>query len=321
MLNGILQTAEPAEQIIKVQALPTINLRMPDIKLCSRWGADGDFEAFICATMPKKKHAPARDDEPAHGDDWPNPLPPGVVPGHNNNAERNRREREIERWRERAHDANVRAHHEEREHERERDSDSNEQNSDEQSSNEQSSNENSDDNEPAPDNVNLLVQPAPAREPHAHRPAPRVAVHVAPQNEPPARNEPAGAGLDDSATFWQIIASIGWKNRSEAAGRNSRAAAALNKLTPAQRNTFVEGYQRAFTATLQIPRVADTLREWQRAGQYRAPAAVVSHIIALGEEQYNTICSDDIFLQYIVAESEFENFHMHLPAWANIVTE
>lgn len=312
MLNGILQTAEPAEQIIKVQALPTINLRMPDIKLCSRWGADGDFEAFICAEMPKKKYARASsdDDEPEPARARADPLPPGVVPGHNNNAERNRREREIERWRERARDAQMRAHHEEREHERERDSDSNEQNSDEQSSN-----EHSDDNEPAHDNVNLLVQHA-----AAHRPPVRWA-RVAPQNEPPARNEPAGAGLDDSATFWQIIASIGWKNRSEAAGRNSRAAAALNKLTPAQRNTFVEGYQRAFTATLQIPRVADTLREWQRAGQYRAPAAVVSHIIALGEEQYNTICSDDIFLQYIVAESEFENFHMHLPAWANIVTE
>lgn len=311
MLNDILQNAAPAEQIIKVQALPTINLRMPDIKLCSRWGADGDFEAFICAEMPKKKYARASsdDDEPEPARARADPLPPGVVPGHNNNAERNRREREIERWRARAHDAQMREQREE--FEREHDSDSNE-----QSSNEQISNENSDENEPAHDNVNLPVQHA-----AAHRPPARVAVHAAPQNEPAARNEPALAGLDDSATFWQIIASIGWKNRSEAAGRNSRAAAALNKLTPSQRNTFVEGYQRAFTATLQIPRVADTLREWQRSGQYRTPAAVVSHIIALGEEQYNTICSDDIFLQYIVAESEFENFHMHLPAWANIVTE
>lgn len=112
--------------------------------------------------------------------------------------------------------------------------------------------------------------------------------------------------------FWEIITRLGWHNASDGAMPAGPINALFNGLTAADALTFKLEYENMFNGAVEFLR-ADGMFDRNGANDHQAQARIVSHIIALGEDQYVTLIGDPAILQFLVESGECQSLNNLLP--------
>jgi hypothetical protein len=112
--------------------------------------------------------------------------------------------------------------------------------------------------------------------------------------------------------FWQTINRFQWHNLSDGAIDAATVTAPLNNLNAADRLAFKLEYENVFNGAIEFLR-ADGMFERNGAASHAEQARIVSHIIALGEDQYTTLIGDPAFLQFLVEAGECQSLNALLP--------
>jgi hypothetical protein len=140
-----------------------------------------------------------------------------------------------------------------------------------------------------------------------------VAVHL-PMNAPmvvPAPNQPHNQPHNQQPPllFWDIVKSLNWHNYSDGAISADSVGRVFRNLTPASLDNFQIGYansyrnlDRILTADGMFDRNITAVR-----------STVISHVIALGENQYNVLSTDLDLLQFLVEVGECQSLNDKIP--------
>lgn len=140
--------------------------------------------------------------------------------------------------------------------------------------------------------------------------------------------EPVIANMDDPAniiayealpqdarerSFWNTIGKLNWHNTSDGAIGHANVSGVIKALNSLDLKVFKTQYTHLFEQTVMILD-ADGMFERNRLEGMSARAKVVSHIIALGPDQYKTLISDPEILQFLVESGECQSLNEILPA-------
>jgi hypothetical protein len=112
--------------------------------------------------------------------------------------------------------------------------------------------------------------------------------------------------------FWAVIARLNWHNASDGAMPAGPVGALFNGLSARDALIFKREYENMFNGAIEFLR-ADGMFDRNGAVEYRAQAKIVSHIIALGEDQYTTLISDPMILQFLIEAGECQSLNDLLP--------
>ncbi len=126
-----------------------------------------------------------------------------------------------------------------------------------------------------------------------------------PNTQVDAGEEPGEDAGDDTAgtawtqeQFWTWIASLGWGDRSDSPSVRT-AENAIHRLTPSKRQGMMLIYEQLYTALGE--NLNNFLRGYDMGDDNRR--AILSHIIARGENFYNAICADPDFASYLISDA------------------
>jgi hypothetical protein len=112
--------------------------------------------------------------------------------------------------------------------------------------------------------------------------------------------------------FWQIIAQLNWHNLSDGRIGVDVVTKLVRGLSAIDRAIFAREYTSIYTGAVQVLE-ADGMFDRNGAGSHSKRAEIVSHVIALGEDQYTTLISDLGILQFLVETGECQSLNSLLP--------
>lgn len=123
--------------------------------------------------------------------------------------------------------------------------------------------------------------------------------------------EPTGAEWTQEQ-FWNWIAGLGWGDRSDNPHVRT-AESTIRRMSPSQKQRMMAMYERLYTALAE--NLNNFLKGYDMGEENRR--AILSHIIARGENFYNAICADPDFASYLISDAsrpaeqnEFINFSL-----------
>lgn len=119
--------------------------------------------------------------------------------------------------------------------------------------------------------------------------------------------------VEKTECFWKMITQFEWRNRSDGIINARTIQNIMARQTPLQRDLFKEMYNRHFDMMRERLELDDM---FERNGINRLDdrAKVVSHAIAMGQEQFNTLLDDPAFFQFFIETGECQSLDCHLPA-------
>lgn len=112
--------------------------------------------------------------------------------------------------------------------------------------------------------------------------------------------------------FWSIIKSLNWTNVSDGLINSKITIKVLESLTHKQRNIFANLYQEYYDKLNDILKKDDMFARNSICTQAERDK-IISHIIALGEIQYETLSHDMEFCQYFIVNKECQSLRMCMP--------
>lgn len=112
--------------------------------------------------------------------------------------------------------------------------------------------------------------------------------------------------------FWDIIARFNWHNASDGAMPARPVIAVFEALSAVDLLIFKKEYENVFTGAMAFL-IADGMFERNNINDLRSRARVVSHIIALGENQFATLMDDPAFLQFLIEARECQSLDDLMP--------
>lgn len=98
--------------------------------------------------------------------------------------------------------------------------------------------------------------------------------------------------------FWVWIAGLGWGDRSDNPSVRT-AEGAIRRLSPTKRQGMMLIYEQLYSALSE--NLNNFLRGYDMGDDNRR--AILSHIIARGENFYNAICADPDFASYLISDA------------------
>lgn len=113
--------------------------------------------------------------------------------------------------------------------------------------------------------------------------------------------------------FWAIIADLNWQHAIDQIMPSGPVRAAIGRLTPLRRQLFKEVYARMFADLWQIMR-GDGIFDRNGIVPGRDQAKIISHMIAMGGDQYHTIRTDMAILQFFIDGGYCQSLNDLLPA-------
>ncbi len=115
-----------------------------------------------------------------------------------------------------------------------------------------------------------------------------------------------------SELFWNIIETFNWHNASNGHPNVNDITSKIRKLSPGMKKLFTEQYRQKYQL-LNDRMVQDGM--FGRAGlnTRQDQAKVVSHAIALGREQFETLYDDFEIFQYLIGANECVSLNAILP--------
>jgi hypothetical protein len=114
------------------------------------------------------------------------------------------------------------------------------------------------------------------------------------------------------AKFWDIIKSFNWHNATDGLIPHGNIHRVFGGLTEVDTEIFRLEYQNLFDNTIEYLR-ADGMFDRNGAATMEAQSKIVSHIIALGEDQYTTLVGDLAILQFLIEAGECQSLNALLP--------
>jgi hypothetical protein len=112
--------------------------------------------------------------------------------------------------------------------------------------------------------------------------------------------------------FWEIIGRLQWHNASDGAIPRGNVDAVFRGLSAVDALTFKTEYENIFNGAMDFLN-ADGMFDRNGANGHADRAKIVSHIIALGEDQYTTLVGDPAILQFLVEAGECQSLNALLP--------
>lgn len=112
--------------------------------------------------------------------------------------------------------------------------------------------------------------------------------------------------------FWEIVARLQWHNSSDGAIGQGAVNAVLNALTAVDLKIFAVEYNALFAGAIDFLRDNGMFIR-NGAATMESQAKIVSHVIALGEDQYITLINDPEILQFLVEAGECQSLNALLP--------
>lgn len=156
------------------------------------------------------------------------------------------------------------------------------------------------------EHVQEYVQPARVREhvrEHVHQAEPKVNIDAALDAMDP---------VDTHGKFWTIISSLNWRNMGEGVANAAAARRVINNLKPANRAVFKDMYKFYFMM-LNGLLVTDGMFDRNNIDTFEDKAKIVSHVIGLGHDTFETMMADLAFLQFLVEAGECQSLDAALP--------
>lgn len=132
-------------------------------------------------------------------------------------------------------------------------------------------------------------------------------------NDPDVRRQ--FEALDPGARrvkFWELIRKLNWHNASDGAIPRNAVTNMFNGCSALDMLTFKTEYGNIYNGAVDFLS-ADGMFDRNGADTHNARAKIVSHTIALGEDQYTTLIGDPAFLQFLIEAGECQSLNDMLP--------
>lgn len=113
--------------------------------------------------------------------------------------------------------------------------------------------------------------------------------------------------------FWNLIQAFQWRNASDGAVNARTIQNTINQYSPLQRKLFADTYNQHYEA-MKGRLEADGMFERNGVRTLQDQAKVISHAIAMGMDQFNTLFADPEFYQFFIDSGECQSLDMLLPA-------
>jgi hypothetical protein len=123
-------------------------------------------------------------------------------------------------------------------------------------------------------------------------------------DEPPA---------NPTQVFWQIVGAFNWHNRSDGLIGRDHINGVLRQQTATNLRAFKNEYVVEYNRLRDILR-ADGILARNNINTFGGEAQVISHVIALGHDQYVTLSLDMEILQFLIESNECISLNELLPA-------
>ncbi len=123
-------------------------------------------------------------------------------------------------------------------------------------------------------------------------------------DEPPA---------NPTQVFWQIVGAFNWHNRSDGPIGRDHINGVLRQQTATNLRAFKNEYVVEYNRLRDILR-ADGILARNNLNTFGGEAQVISHVIALGHDQYVTLSLDMEILQFLIESNECISLNELLPA-------
>lgn len=117
---------------------------------------------------------------------------------------------------------------------------------------------------------------------------------------------------DNEEVFWKMIDKFNWHNISDGLVNNANVQHTISKYTLNQRNLFKEYYNNLF-GILKEKLELDAMFARNNIVDDTEKAKIISHIIGLGHDQFNTLSDDMEILQFLISMNECQSLHDLLP--------
>jgi flagellar biosynthesis GTPase FlhF len=115
-----------------------------------------------------------------------------------------------------------------------------------------------------------------------------------------------------SDTFWELIGTLQWHNFTDGGMNKTTVNNVIGKFAPLHRRLFKEFYDQNFKILKDIL-LADDMFDRNGIIGMQAQSKIISHIIALGRDQFRTLSEDLVILQFIIEAGECQSLDSMLP--------
>ena len=112
--------------------------------------------------------------------------------------------------------------------------------------------------------------------------------------------------------FWDIIGQFNWHNVSDGIIQRNVVTNVIERLSATDRRIFRDEYHKLIASTNQILEL-DGIFDRTNAISREVRATIMSHIIALGDDQYITLINDIEILQFLIEVGECQSLNALLP--------
>jgi hypothetical protein len=112
--------------------------------------------------------------------------------------------------------------------------------------------------------------------------------------------------------FWDVITRLNWRNASEGFVAPATVQGVIDGLADAAKRAFHEIYT-LYCDTLMGILNADGMFARNRVNGYTDRVKIVSHVVGLGKDTYETLSADLAFLQILVEMGECQSLDAALP--------
>lgn len=124
----------------------------------------------------------------------------------------------------------------------------------------------------------------------------------------PVADIPVDDNADAQEAFWGIIARLQWRNRSDGVMTARHVQNVVGILPPARKNLFRAHYKYMYDRLNRVLELDGTVE--RNNGD---ASTIISHVIALGRDQYNTLSDDMELLQFLIITGECQSLDDMLP--------
>lgn len=145
----------------------------------------------------------------------------------------------------------------------------------------------------------------------APAPVGRIVAHHRPEDQVEHLNNMSE--YEKTEMFWNLIQAFQWRNASDGAVNARAIQNTVNQYSPLQRKLFTDMYNHHYDA-MKVRLEADGMFERNEVRTLQDQAKVISHAIAMGMDQFNTLFADPEFYQFFIESGECQSLDMLLPA-------
>lgn len=117
---------------------------------------------------------------------------------------------------------------------------------------------------------------------------------------------------EKSESFWKTITSFGWMNATDGRPNIHAIQNIIAGMCPERREHFKMSYFNAYDV-MQMRLMADGMFERNGIVSIVEQAKIISHVIAMGSQQYNVLIDDPAIYQFFIEQGDCQSFDAILP--------